>query len=88
MSQQQQKDKKKTRFLWRIFRWIGMCLLILLLISSVFFQAPWKIITLLTIVLAACTILPKPFRIWFWLSVSAVVIALIIWIFLPENNEG
>ena len=85
---EQQSDKKKTRLLWRVFKWIGLSLLALLLVAAVIFQAPWKIITLLAIILAACTVLPKPFRKWFWLTVSAVLIALIIWIFLPEDNEG
>jgi len=84
----QQPGKKKTGFIWRIFKWIGLCLLVLLLIAALIFQAPWKVITLLTIVLAACTVLPKPFRKWFWLSACAVVIALIVWVFLPEDNEG
>ena len=83
-----QNDKKKPGLLRRVFKYIGLCLLVLLLIAAVIYQAPWKIITLLTVILAACTILPKPFRKWFWLSVSAVVIALIIWIFLPEDSEG
>ncbi|MHC4196080.1 MAG: hypothetical protein ACYSQZ_09125 [Planctomycetota bacterium] len=35
-----------------------------------------------------CTVLPKPARKWFWLSAGAVIIALVIWIFLPEDTEG
>ena len=85
---EQQTDKKKTGLAWRIFNWIGLCLLILLLITAVFFQAPWKIITLLAIVLAVCTVLPKPFRKWFWRLACVVVIALMIWVLLPEDNEG
>ena len=83
-----QSDKKKTRLFWRTFRWIGICFLILLLITLVVFRAPWKVITLLAIVLAACIFLPITYRKWFWLLVSAVLIALIIWIFLPEDNES
>jgi hypothetical protein len=85
---EQQQQKKKTRLIWRILRWIWLILLVLLLITAVFYQAPWKIITLLAIVLAACTVLPKPYRKWFWLSVAAVVVVLIIWILLPVDNEG
>jgi hypothetical protein len=38
--------------------------------------------------MSACTVLPKPARKWFWLSVGAVIIALVIWVFLPEDTEG
>jgi len=87
MTEQQQK-KKKAGLVRRVFKWIGLSFLVLLLIAAVFFQAPWKVITLLAIVLAACTVLPKPFRKWFWLSACAIVIALIIWVLLPEDNES
>ena len=85
---EESQEKKKTGLLKRIFKWIGIGLLVLLLIAGLIFQAPWKVITLLAIILAACAILPKPFRKWFWLSAGAVVIALIIWVFLPEDDEG
>lgn len=72
----------------QIFKWIGLGLLTVLIILGLIFQAPWKVTTLLLIILAACTALPKPARKWFWLSAAAVVIALIIWVFLPEDSEG
>ncbi len=84
----QHTDKKKTGLIWRIFRWIGICFLMLLLITLVVFRAPWKVITLLAIVLAACTFISITYRKWFWLCVIAVLIALVIWIFLPEDNES
>ncbi len=80
--------EKKRRLIKRIFKCLGLGLLVLLIIAALIFQAPWKIITLLLIILAACTILPKPARKWFWLSVAAIVVVLIIWIFLPEDDEG
>ena len=82
------QEKKKPGRCKRIFKWIGLGLLVLLLLAAIIFQAPWKVITLLVIILAACTALPKPARKWFWLSAGVVVIALIIWIFLPNDNEG
>ena len=85
---EQQQQKKKAGLCRQIFKWIGLGLLSLLIIAATFFHAPWKVITLLVIILVACTALPKPFRKWFWLSVGAVVIALIIWVFLPEDSEG
>jgi len=82
-------EQKKTRGIVRqIIKWIGLGLLTLLTILALIFQAPWKIITLLAVFLAACTLLPRRARRWFWLGVGAVVLLLIIWVFLPEDNEG
>ncbi|MCJ7779044.1 MAG: hypothetical protein MUP16_12120, partial [Sedimentisphaerales bacterium] len=80
------KEKKKSRIIRRIFKWLGLTLLAILLILSLVFQAPWKIITLLAIILLACTILPKRIRKWFWLSVGAIVVILIIWVFLSDED--
>jgi len=85
---EESQEKKKSGILKRIFKWIGLGLLVLLLIAGIIFQAPLKVITLLVIILAACTVLPKPARKWFWLSAGVVVIALIIWVSLPEGDEG
>lgn len=85
---EEKQEKQNPGLVWQIFKWIGLGLLVLLLIMAVIYQAPWKVITLLAIVLAAGTLLPKPARKWFWLSAGCVVIALIIWIFLPNNDEG
>jgi hypothetical protein len=84
----EEQEKKKPGIVRRIFKWIGLGLLTVLIILGLVFQAPWKVITLLLIVLAACTILPKQLRKWFWLSVGVVVIALIVWVFLPQETEG
>lgn len=83
-----QTEKKKPGVYRRILKWIYLTALSVLIILSLIFQAPWKIITLLLIILAACTVLPKPARKWFWLSVAAIVLVLIIWVFLPTDNEG
>jgi len=88
MVEKEQPEKKKRGLFRRIFKWIGLGLLVLLLIAGLIFQAPWKVITLLAIILVACTILPKPARKWFWLSAGVVLIALIIWVFLSEDDEG
>ena len=88
MPEKEEAEKKKSGIVRRIFKWTGLGLLSLLLIAAIIFQAPWKVITLLLIILLACTILPRPARKWFWLSAAAVVIALIIWVFLPDDNEG
>ena len=88
VKKKQQTEKKKRGLCRQIFKWIGLGLLSLLIIAATFLHAPWKVITLLLIILAACTALPKPARKWFWLSAAAVVIALIIWVFLPDDTEG
>ncbi len=82
------EQKKTYSIVRRIIKWIGLGLLTILLILALIFQAPWKIITLLAIILAACTVLPKKRRKWFWLGVGALALVYIIWVFLPENNEG
>ncbi len=81
-------EKKKPGIVRRILKWIGLGVLSALIILGLIFEAPWKVITLLLIVLAACTILPKQLRKWFWAGVGAVVIALIVWVFLPQETEG
>jgi len=81
-------EKKKRASCKRFFKYLGLGLLVFMLTTSIIFQAPWKVITILTVILACCTLLPKPSRKWFWLSTCVIVIALIIWVFLPEDNEG
>lgn len=85
---EQQTEKKKPSLFWWIVKWIGLGLLTILLIASIIFQAPWKVVTLFVVILLACTALPKPARKWFWLSVGVVIIALVIWVFLPDETEG
>lgn len=84
----EEEEKKKAGIVKRVFKWLGLAVLTILLIGAIIFQAPWKVLTLLVIIFAACTILPKPYRKWFWLSVAGVVVALVIWVFLPEETEG
>jgi len=85
---EEKQEKKKAGIVRRILKWIGLAVLALLLILAIVFQAPWKVITLLFIVLAACTILPVHLRKWFWFSAAAIVVILVIWVFLPDDNEG
>lgn len=85
---EEKTKKKKLAIVWQILKWFGLAVLSVLIILGLIFEAPWKVITLLLIVLAACRILPKPAIKWFWLSVGVVVIGLIIWVFLPEDTEG
>ena len=77
----------KPRLLRRIGWWIWVVLLTALLVLGFVFAAPWKVITLITIFLIAATILPRIYRKWFWGAVGLVVLAIIVWIFLPDDNK-
>ena len=80
--------KKKVKWVRGIFKWLFIGLLVLLLIGAIFFQVSWKITTLLLILLLASTVLSKNLRKWFWLGAGGVIAVLIIWVFLPVDNEG
>jgi len=84
----EKKVTKKLSLAKNIFKWLFVALLAALLIAAIIFHASWKVMMLLVIFLLACTVLPKPARKWFWFSVGTVVIALVIWVFLPDDNEG
>ena len=86
MPQEKQKNKKPHP-LKKISRGVGLVLLCFFLIPALIFHAPWKVTVLLLIILLAYTALPKCARKWFELSAAAVVLALIIWVFLPDDNE-
>ena len=78
----------KPGLLQRVFWWLWVILLTALLALGFVFAAPWKVITLIAIFLAAATILPRIYRKWFWLAVGLMVLAIIVWIFLPDDNKG
>ena len=85
---EQKQEKKKLSFVREILRWVFCGLLAVLLIAALIVQAPGKIVTLLIVLLLGCAALPKSVRKWFWLSAAAVVISLIIWVLLPDDDEG
>jgi len=85
---EQKQEKKKFSLVKEIVRWVFCGLLALLLIAALIVQAPGKIAALLIVLLLACAALPRRARKLFWLSTAAVGIVLIIWVFLPEDNEG
>jgi len=77
----------KPGLLRQILWWIWVILLTALMVLGLVFAAPWKVITLIAIFLAAATILPKIYRKWFWLAVGLVVLTITVWIFLPDDNK-
>jgi len=85
---EQKQEKNTCSIVRRIFKWIGLSILILLILLALVVEAPKKIVILLLIILAAFTALPKSARKWFWLGVGVLVLVMIIWVFLPEDNEG
>ena len=97
MTDQQEDDKvnesagdqpsKRLDLTRLILKWIGLILLAFVLILALVFQAPWKVTGLLIIVLLAFTVIPESHLKWFLLSFIAVLIALIIWVFLPDGND-
>jgi hypothetical protein len=85
---EEKAEKKKTGVVKRIFKWTGLAVLAGLILASLIFQAPWKVVGLLLIILAACTVLPIRARKWFWLGVGAVVLGCIVWVLLPDDRTG
>lgn len=69
-------------------KWAFVLILAILLIAGLYFQAPPKVLTLIATILAAITILPKKHRKYFWLTAIFALIALTVWVFLPEDNTG
>ena len=45
-----------------------------------------KVLTLVAVFILACTILPLRYRKWFWAGVGVVVLALVLWVFIPEKD--
>lgn len=78
---------KKPGILRRIVWGLWVLFLSALLVLGLVFAAPWKVITLIAIFFAAATILPRIYRKWFWLGAGIVVLAVIAWIFLPDDNK-
>src|SRR4030042_1690062 len=84
----QPEVEKMLRRASRIIRSAWIAFLSTLLAVSLFFQAPWKVITLVFVFLFAATVLPRAYRKWFWAAVGCAAVAVAIWVFLPEETEG
>ncbi len=84
---ERKQEHRRARAIKQVVRWLGAGLLAILLILAVIVQAPWKVTTLLAVCLAAWALLPEQARNWFLLSVAAVLMGLVFWIFLPDGGE-
>ncbi len=80
--------RKIIKGLFVVLKWLFVAALSLLLIGGLIFHGPWKVLTLIAIILATLTIVPKPIRKWIWACFGITVAVLIVWIFLPDNNES
>ncbi len=72
----------------RIFHILGCGFLGLLCIAALILQAPWKLSTLLIIIFLVEAIAPKAIKKWFWRSTVALIGIYVVWVFLPDDNEG
>ncbi len=82
------KARRILRGLFLTAKWLFVLLLTILLVAGLIFKAPWKVNTLLTILIITPTIIPRRIRKYIYLTFALVLIALTIWIFLPEDDEG
>jgi hypothetical protein len=78
--------RRLFRWVFLTVKWLFVLLLAILLIAGLYFHVPPKVTTLIAIILATLTIVPKRARKWIWLSFAVIVIALIVWVFLPEED--
>jgi hypothetical protein len=81
-------EKKKAGVVKRVFKWVGLGILAVLIILGLVFEVPGKVVGLLLIILAACRILPKPAIKWFWAGLGVVILGCIVWVFLPDGRTG
>jgi hypothetical protein len=90
--QEQQKNqpeiKRSHHLASRIMRSAWIAVLLILLAVGLFLQVSWRITTLIFIFLFVATVLPLVYRKWFWATVGCAAAAIIIWVFLPEGDDG
>jgi len=79
--------KRIFRWVFLTVKWLFVVLLGIGLIAGLYFQAPPKVIALIAIIFATLTIIPKRVRKWIWLTFAIIIIALVVWVFLPEDDS-
>ena len=82
------KAPRKKCLLERIFNRICLAIFVLFIVALIVLRAPWTVVAVFIAILLVNTVIPKPVRKWIWMTVVTIVIALVIWVFLPDDNEG
>ena len=82
--------KKRGFWGWTVI--VIRCLFILLftviLLGGLYFKAPWKILVLDAVLLALLTVVPKKKRKYGWITLGIAVLAVAVWVFIPEKDTG
>lgn len=91
VEQHRTKPRKKRGF-WGwcvvVIRSLFILLFAVILLGGLYFKAPWKILVLDALLLALLTVVPKKKRKYGWLTLAAAVLAVTVWIFIPEKDTG
>jgi hypothetical protein len=72
----------------KIFEWIGLIVVLLLIVALMVLRTPWTMISVLIAIVLVETFVPKLVKKRIWLTVASIVIAFIVWVFLPDDTEG
>jgi len=59
-----------------------------ILLGGLYFKAPPKVLVLDALLLALLTVVPKKKRKYGWLALATAVLAVAVWIFIPEKDSG
>jgi len=82
------KAARKKCLLEKIFDWVCLTLLLLFIITLIVLRAPWTVVAVLVAILLVNTVVQKSIRKWIWLAVAIIVATFVVWVFLPDDNEG
>jgi hypothetical protein len=84
----QKKTPRKKCLFEKILDWIGLTILFLFVVGLIVLRAPWIVVAVLIAILLVNTVVSKPIRKWIWLTVAIILATFVIWVFLPDDNEG
>jgi len=81
-------SRGRFRRMATILSWVWAGVLSILLLAGILYHAPWKVMGLIAVFLLAGTVLPRRRRRYFWAAVALTVLALTIWVFLPDDSKS